>query len=103
MQCSSGESKSVGYQTDVDYKEGTIWIDDENVRAWTKEAFVGVNGTLLMRVDTIKYEITFINSANPKKEFKFPFEKKHWKDQEIYAYVSMGYKGDCISVLSVVG
>ena len=62
-----------------------------------------MNGTLLMRVDTIKYEITFINSANPKKEFKFPFEKKPWKDQEIYAYVTMYDKGDCVSVLSVVG
>ena len=78
-------------------------IDGGRVQDWTKEAFVGVNGTLLMRVDTIKYEITFINSANPKKEFKIPLEKKHWKDQEIYVYVSMGYKGDCISVLSVVG
>ena len=78
-------------------------IDGGRVQDWTKEAFVGVNGTLLMRVDTIKYEITFINSANPKKEFKFPFEKKHWKDQEIYAYVTMENKGDCISVLSVVG
>ena len=78
-------------------------IDGGRVQDWTKEAFVGVNGTLLMRVDTIKYEITFINSANPKKEFKFPFEKKHWKDQEIYAYVTMENKGSCISVLSVVG
>ena len=56
-----------------------------------------------MRVDTIKYEINFINSAYPEKEFKFPFDKQHWKDQEIYVYVTMGEKGSCISVLSVVG
>ena len=62
-----------------------------------------MNGTLLMRVDTIKYEITFINSAYQKKDFRFPLEKTHWKDQEIYVYVTMKNKGDCISVLSVIG
>ena len=68
---------------------GRIWIDGKKVQDWIGKAFVEVNGTLLMRVDTIKYQITFINSSNPNKEFKNQLEAPHWKNKEIYVYVAM--------------
>ena len=74
-------------------------IDGKQVQDWIGEAFVGVNGTLLMRVDTIKYQITFINSSSPKKEFTYALEKQHWKSKEIYVYVTMYSKGDSVSIL----
>ena len=52
-----------------------------------------------MIVDTFNYQIKFINSAKPTKEFKYKLEKQHWKDKKLYVYVTMIYKGDCVSIM----
>ena len=64
-------------------------MDGERVKDWIGSAFVVENGTLSMRVDTIKYQITFINSSRPSVEFRWPLNGQHWKDKEIYVYVTM--------------
>ena len=71
-------------------------MDGKEVKGRTADLLVGVEGEVLMKVDTIKYEITFIHTSKSNDAYTYPLNQQLWKSKDLYVYVSMYEKGDSL-------
>ena len=71
-------------------------MDGKGVQGYTADLCVGVEGEVLMKVDTVKYEITFIHTSKSNVAYTYPLNQQHWKSKDLYVYVSMYDKGDSL-------
>ena len=71
-------------------------MDGKCVKGDTADLLVGVEGEVLMKVDTIKYEITFINTSKSNDAYTYPLNQQLWKSKDLYVYVTMHDKGQSL-------